>query len=62
MTNDTRPENIHETLAPLSIRIDQVRAAGAEMVTSSLTGAIKTNPAARAEFMALTNGAHPTPR
>lgn len=31
--------------------------ADASMVTSSLTGAFRSDPAARAEFMALTNGA-----
>ena len=51
---------IRSTHSCMSLR--GIRAVGAEMVTSSLTGAIKTNPAARAEFMALTNGAHPTPR
>lgn len=51
---------IRSTHSCMSLR--GVRAVGAEMVTSSLTGAIKTDPAARAEFMALTNGAHPTPR
>lgn len=34
-----------------------VRATGASMVTSSLTGAFRDDPAARAEFMALTHGA-----